>query len=405
VQSAVPVVIFKLVSDPLQHGGLAVARSLGRIGAPVYTAYSDRNTPASRSRHVTDSFVLAGPRAEARRTLDALIDISARVGNRPILIAIDDVASAFVDRFAHDLEPAFRFPAQPDGLPTQLSDKRRLDELCRATGTLVPAARVPRTESEFLAMASELGYPVVLKSMDPAILRSRPLAASVAIANDEAEARQLYLRMEVPEQPNFMLQEYIPGGSTSVWMVNGYFDADSACRFAVTGQKIRQTPPDTGATSLGICLDNDAVRSAAINFLESVGYRGIVDMGFRHDARDDSYRLLDVNPRVGSSFRLFVDSGGMDVVRAMYLDLTGQPIATAAVHEGRRWLVENQDLATTLKLVRGRRLGIRQWLGSLRGVEELAWWSRDDLRPVVMMVFATARQGLSALARRLVPRH
>lgn len=398
------VVIFKLVSDPLQHGGLAIARSLGRIGAPVYTAYSDRNTPASRSRYVTDSFVLAGPRAEARRTLEALIDISSRIGNRPILIAIDDVASAFVDRFAHDLEPAFRFPAQPEGLPTRLSDKRRLDELCRATGTPVPEARVPKTESEFMTMAAELGYPVVLKSMDPALLRSRPQASSVAIANDEAQARDLYRQMEVPDQPNFMLQEYIPGGSTSVWMFNGYFDAGSSCRFAVTGQKIRQTPPETGATSLGICIDNDAVRSAAIHFLESVGYRGIVDMGFRHDARDDTYRLLDVNPRVGSSFRLFVDSAGMDVVRAMYLDLTGQPITTAPVHEGRRWLVENQDLATTWKLFRARRLGMRQWLGSLRGVEELAWWSRDDLRPVIMMVFGTARQGLSALARRLVPR-
>jgi D-aspartate ligase len=201
-----------------------------------------------------------------------------------------------------------------------------------------------------------------------------------------------------------MLQEYIPGGSTSVWMFNGYFDAGSVCRFAVTGQKIRQTPPETGATSLGICIDNEAVRSAAVHFLESVGYRGIVDMGFRYDARDESYRLLDVNPRVGSSFRLFVDSGGIDVVRAMYLDLTGQPIATAPVHEGRRWLVENQDLATTWKLVRARKLGVRQWLGSLRGVEELAWWSRDDLRPVAMMMFGTARQGLSALARRLVPR-
>jgi predicted ATP-grasp superfamily ATP-dependent carboligase len=405
VQSGVPVVILKLVSDPLQHGGLAVARSLGRIGAPVYTAYSDRNTPASRSRYVTDSFVLAGPRAEPRRILDELIAISTRIGNRPILIAIDDVASAFVDRFAHDLEPAFRFPAQPDGLPTQLSDKRRLDELCRATGTPVPDARVPRTESEFLAMAVELGYPVVLKSMDPAILRSRPQASSVAIANDEAEARQLYRQMEVPDQPNFMLQEYIPGGSTSVWMFNGYFDAGSVCRFAVTGQKIRQTPPETGATSLGICLDNEAVRLGAVHFLESVGYRGMVDMGFRYDARDESYRLLDVNPRVGSSFRLFVDSEGMDVVRAMYLDLTGQPIATAPVDQGRRWLVENQDLATTWKLFRGRKLGVGQWLRSLRGVEELAWWARDDLRPVLMMVIATARQALSALARRLVLRH
>jgi predicted ATP-grasp superfamily ATP-dependent carboligase len=401
VPPSIPVVIFKLVSDPLQHGGLAVARSLGRLGAPVYTAYADRNTPASASRYVKGSFLSPGTGSEPGRILDALRDISTRVSDRPVLIALDDVAATFVDRFAADLEPAFRFPTQPNGLPTQLSDKRRLDELCRATGTPVPPARVPRSETEFMTMAGELGFPVVLKSMDPAVLRSRPQAASVAIANDAAEARQLYSQMEVSDQPNLMLQEYIPGGPTSVWMFNGYFDAGSVCRFGVTGQKIRQTPPDTGATSLGICRDNDAVRAAAVHFLESIGYRGIVDMGFRYDARDESYRLLDVNPRIGSSFRLFVDGGGMDVVRALYLDLTQQPIAPTAVREGRRWLVENQDLATTWKLVRGRRLSVSEWLNSLRGVEELAWWSSDDLRPVALMVLATARQGLAALARRL----
>ena len=142
---AIPVVIFKLVSDPLQHGGLAVARSLGRIGAPVYTAYSDPKTPASQSRYVGGSFRLHGSRAEPRHTLDALRDISSQVGNRPLLIPIDDDAAGFVDQFAPDLEAAYRFPSQPAGLPAQLSDKRLLDELCRATGTPVPASRMPRS--------------------------------------------------------------------------------------------------------------------------------------------------------------------------------------------------------------------------------------------------------------------
>jgi predicted ATP-grasp superfamily ATP-dependent carboligase len=368
------------------------------MGAAVYTAYPDAMSPASQSRYVIDSFLLKGAATEPSRIVE-LRGISTRVGKRPVLIPIDDVAAAFVDRFAVDLAAVFRFPRQPAGLPSRLSDKRLLDELCRASGMPVPAARFPRTEDEFLAMAGELGFPVVLKSMDPAVLRSRPQAASVAIAPDAAEARRLYREMEVPDLPNFMLQEYIPGASTSVWMFNGYFDAGSVCRFGVTGQKIRQNPPATGATSLGVCRENEAVRSLAIDFLQSIGYCGIVDMGFRYDARHGSFRLLDVNPRIGSSFRLFVDDGGMDVARALFLDITGQAVSTAPVHEDRRWLVENQDLATAWKLIRGRRLGVIDWLKSLRGVEELAWWARDDLRPWALMVLATARQGFSALAR------
>ena len=404
MSSTVPVVILKLVSDPLQHGGLAIARSLGRLGAPVYTAYRDQNAAAAQSKYVTGSFFLSGSIGQPARVLAHLHAISLRVGQRPILIPTDDVAATFVDQHGQELASAFRFPLQPAGLPMQLTDKGLLDQLCRTTGTPVPEARFPRSESEFSAMAAELGFPVVLKSMDPVVLRARPRARSVALAHDAEEARHLYRAMEVPDAPNLMLQEYIPGGATSVWMFNGYFDGSSVCRFGITGRKIRQAPPETGATSLGICSDNEAVRSHAARFLQEIGYRGIVDMGFRYDARDESYRLLDVNPRIGSSFRLFVDQGGMDVARALYLDLTDQPITTSPVHEGRRWLVENQDLATSLKLFRQGKLDLSEWVGSLHDVEELAWWSGDDIRPFSLMTLGTARDARAALMRRIFGR-
>ena len=40
-----------------------------------------------------------------------------------------------------------------------------------------------------------------------------------------------YDRLEDPEAPNIMLQDYIPGDSDSVWVYTGYFDADSELLF------------------------------------------------------------------------------------------------------------------------------------------------------------------------------
>jgi hypothetical protein len=34
----------------------------------------------------------------------------------------------------------------------------------------------------------------------------------------------------------------------------------------------------------------------------------------------------------------------MDVARALYLDMTGQPVAPAQTVEGRKWIVEDFDL-------------------------------------------------------------
>ena len=40
-----------------------------------------------------------------------------------------------------------------------------------------------------------------------------------------------------------------------------------------------------------------------------------------------------MNPRIGCTFRLFAATNGMDVARALYLDLTGQPVPAAQAAE------------------------------------------------------------------------
>jgi len=107
----------------------------------------------------------------------------------------------------------------------------------------------------------------------------------------------------------------------------------------------------------------------------------MVDIGCRYDKRDGQYKLLDVNPRVGCTFRLFLDRAGMDVVRACYLDLTGQPAEAQAAPEGRKWLVENQDLMVLPQYLRDGKLTVGEWLRSLRGVRETAWFNWLDLSP------------------------
>jgi D-aspartate ligase len=399
VDASVPAVILKLASDRLGHGPLGIARSLGRLGVSVRLVTPDARTPAGYSHYVARSWVLPSTTDDeaALRTLRAVV---RRAGGRPVLIAADDVASLLVDRQLDELHALFSLPDQPTGLPDELSNKRRLHELCLELGIPTPKGLVPRTLAEAREAAAELGYPVVVKAADPRSLGVPDGPASVTIARDAAQLEAAFGHADPGALPELLLQEYIPGDSTSVWMFNGYFDRDGACPIGIVGQKIRQAPPRTGATSLGIVVDNDAVRELSIAFLQRVGYRGIVDMGVRFDARDGLYKILDVNPRIGASFRLFVASSGLDVARALYLDMTGQPIPAATADPGRRWWVEDRDTATALKLIRRGDLGVPAYLGSLRGVDETALLARDDLRPVAALLQAKTASLVRGLFRR-----
>jgi predicted ATP-grasp superfamily ATP-dependent carboligase len=71
----------------------------------------------------------------------------------------------------------------------------------------------------------------------------------------------------------------------------------------------------------------------------------------------------------------------MDVARALYQDMTGQPVTPASTPEGRKWMVEDGDLFSSFRYWWDGNLTIKDWLSSVHGVEETAFISRDDPLP------------------------
>jgi D-aspartate ligase len=225
----------------------------------------------------------------------------------------------------------------------------------------------------------------------------------MVFVNDADELISQYKALQDPEQPNLMIQELIPGDDDQVFIFNGYFDGDSECLAAYTGRKIRQFPIHVGCASLGECCWVREVADLTIRFMKEIGYQGILDIGYRKDPRDDRYKVLDINPRVGQAFRMFVSHNGLDVVRALYLDQTGQdlPQGGSEPREGRRWMIEDYDVTSTVHYMQEGSLTLGGWFGSLRRLEEGAWFSLRDPIPFVRMLGRFAMQALRWLRKRL----
>ena len=136
-------------------------------------------------------------------------------------------------------------------------------------------------------------------------------------------------------------------------------------------------------------------------FMKAIGYRGILDIGYRFDARDGQYKVFDVNPRIGCTFRLFVDSCHIDTARTLYLDLTGQPVPTGHPMAGRKWMVEDLDLTSAFRYWRSGKLTPTEWLKSFRGLQEFAFLAPDDPIPVL----SVWKQGAFELFRRIRQKH
>jgi D-aspartate ligase len=373
-----------LVLQMQHHGALGAVRSLGRLGVRMYGIHPTRRPVASFSKYCRDVFALDLDRTPPDQCVDCLRDIARGIGSMPLLMPTNDESALFVARHASQLEDRFLFPANGVDVVWSLYNKRGMYLLAKRLSIPTPDTVFPESRKDVLEFCERAQFPVLLKASDN-IRTSRRAGRKMVIVRSQEELIGQYHALEDGSNPSLMIQEYIPGGDDSVWMLNGYFDEHADCLFSITAKKIHQTPVYTGMTALGVCLPNPAIESATRVLARAVGYKGILDIGYRYDARDGQYKLLDVNPRLGATFRLFVGHNGMDVTRAQYLHFTGQPVPVSSICTGRKWILEDADLVSSIQYYRDGVLSLRQWLGSYRGLKECAWYAADDIMPFLHM--------------------
>jgi predicted ATP-grasp superfamily ATP-dependent carboligase len=311
-----------------------------------------------------------------------------------VLFPTDDAGAIFLAEHGDGLRDRFLFTEPPRALPRLLAGKMSLYELCQRMGLPSPHARQVTCWSEAAEFARDVGLPLVGKLSTPwrsAGLRSTTIVRDrAALADLEGACRERDVAL--------VLQEYIPWAPGQDWIFHGYCDAAARCAPAFTGVKERSYPPHAGLTTLGRSVDNPALREQLVELIYRLGFHGIVDLDLRQDPRDGAYKLLDFNPRLGAQFRLFRDTAGVDVVHAQHLELTGNEVPNRPQVENRRFLVENYDTLAAIGYRRRGELGLLDWMRSLRGVDETAWFARDDLRPFGLMCLRVAWR---ALTRRL----
>lgn len=385
--------IIKFDDNPLHHGTLGAIRSLGRAGVPVHVVHESRALPAGRSRYVRSENAWPEDLDGPGDAVAVLSELASEIGGRPVLLPVDDAGAVFVSEHADTLVAAYDFPQQPPNLARSLIDKHSLARLCADEDVPHPRTVRPRSWDEVVT-AEPAGdrWPVVVKRIAPWV-PSVPGLPSTSFAWSRADLRRLAAR-STADDPGLLLQEYLPPSPEGDLFFHGYYDAAGTVRFSGTGVKRRSWPPYSGCTVLGQSVSDLRVFAQADALLYPLGYSGVVDVDLRFDAGSGRYHVLDVNPRIGAQHRLFQSAEGIDLVRALHLDLTGRDFGTQTALERRTFLAENLEPAAARRYIRDGVLDAATWWRSLRSVDEFAWLAGDDPVPFAAMVLRSVGEGL-----------
>lgn len=365
------------------YRGLAVVRSLGRRGIPVWVLQRGDHRLAALSRYSCRTVGWPARHAEEEK-LEFLIHLAndGDIGNW-VLFPTGDQDAAFVSRHHRTLRQYFRLTTAPWEVLQKAYNKKLAYQLADEVGVDRPWTIYPSNRAEVEACACQ--FPVILK---PAYNSgfNRFTASKAWRVDTREQLLALYDEARtLVDASNLMIQELIPGGGESQFSYTA-LTQEGRPLASLTARRTRQFPMDFGRASTFVeTIEDSASRAAGIRLLAALKYTGIAEVEFKRDPRDGRLKLLDINPRVWGWHSL-CGAAGVDYPYLLWLLTIGEPIPPTKAQVGARWVRMSTDLPTAIREVLCGRLPVGAYLRTLRAPLASAIFASDDPLPGILEI-------------------
>jgi predicted ATP-grasp superfamily ATP-dependent carboligase len=368
----------------LLPAGLALARSLGRAGIPVYGGVFRSNEFGLRSRYLRGRCIATAgdEQARDRRMLSFLRELA--VAGRPVLVPERDEHVEFVLRNWDDVAELADVPLPSD--PEVVHRLRRKDLLPLAAaeaGVVSPATFPVATENALREIALEPPY--LLKPVEGQEYALRFGDKAVVVERPE-QSLDVWRRAH---DAGFELiaQELVPDSHDRVFSLFAYVGRAGDALASVVGRKVRQGPLRFGTSAVFETRFDAEVLELGLRLLDTAGYRGFAHVEFARDVRADVFKVLEVNTRLPVWAGIAMNRS-YDVARTAYDDLCGLPTDASETFRGDlAWVYLAKDLWVSAQMARRRELSIGDFLTHhVRTGKVRAVFAADDPLPALASV-------------------
>ncbi len=391
-------------------GGLNMLRCFSETSIPTIVVSPQADDVTFYSRYCERRAVIADPAGAPDRAAEDLLLLADHLPHRPVLFYGNDATLLLISRNRDRLAARYRFLMPPSGLIEALVDKARFAALAAGLGLPVPQTVLSGDVSGPEDILERLSLPCIFKprvhigwstSMALRGHGGRPYKALRADTPDEVRARY---RALAGAWPDFIVQEYVPGGDDCIYSFHAYLDERSEPLGYYVGRKIRTYPRDAGVSTYLELVDEPELCALGLDVLSRLDFTGVVKIDFKRDPVRGAWFILELNPRY-NLWNYLGAACGVNLLQIAYDHLLGRPVSLQKDHRtGVRWLSFGDDLRAFVRdYARDGDLTLFDWLLSLRGDKV---YNVFEWRDPVSLAVSTARycQALGKrLARRALP--
>lgn len=381
----------------LGQNGLAAVRALARNGVRVIGVDGNLKQPTARTRlceivHCKDF------RGEG--LLDCLLDLGRTLPAKGILFPSGDISLELVSEKREILDEYFSYSLPDKEVMRLAMNKQPFYQFCVENGFLVPRTYWPENETEVEKIRSEISFPCIIKPCQPNAAWRRRFPDTKVFELFSPEELMRSYRMLYDVYPELIIQEVITGPDSLLHFSLTYFDGEK-CLGMFTGRKLRQWPPFYGTSCMAQSCWNSFIADETERLLRTINYRGYASVEFKWDSRDERFKIIELTPRTWFPHGLST-ACGMNLTYAAYCHICGLPVEVEQKFvDGVKWIHEERDIQSALKMWRQGKLGLGEWLGSYRGRRAYALAAWDDTGPIIAAGVRLMRQSARSLLDRL----
>lgn len=289
---------------PIIFGGYVNGYSLARTFYETYELNSmicDCERSISEFSSFCDYLSVPNPQKSEMEFIEDVKNIGRliREDNKiPILIVTNDIWLIPLSKYKEKLENTFMYTFSDVETINELANKNKLYELCDKIGVDYPKTyKYNKYNKHF----ENLTPPLLIKPSNvPEFIGYFPNKKRNGVFSTFEDAKdyleEIYSRGYKDEM---IIQEYIPGGVENLYTCTTYSTQKGIVKGVSVGCKLSQYPEDAGTITSGLIKYDERVEFLTKKILEYMDFFGIANTEFKYDARDNTYKLIEVNARPG----------------------------------------------------------------------------------------------------------
>ena len=324
--------------------GLGTIRSLGIMGVPVVAMYYDDRDTAYVSKYVRRKVRVPHPHRSEDDFVAILVNYAREHGAGLLIPTTDETVEA-VSRNKGLLEQHYVVACSEWLITQKFLKKERTYALAEQLGIAAPKTTLLRSMQDIEESQQVFQYPCILKPCEsPRYFEL--FGTKLAKVNDLDELVAAY-RAASAVGVEVMLQELIPGDDAHGANYNSYFhNGEPIAEF--TAKKVRLDPPQFGFPRVVVSKEIPEVIEPGRKLLQAMGFSGYSCTEFKKDARDGSYKLMEVNGRFNMSVLLALRCG-INFPWILYRHLVEDKIESVANYQTNVYWIDLNDVIHALK--------------------------------------------------------